>query len=93
MIDLQTAIADFYAEKSTPGEASYTMRPSVETEGELPEFSNDEGDVRYVKDNATYFIYDCAQWNTLLSTPVDGTNFTLATEEEVLAALKAGENG
>lgn len=91
MKDLQSAIADYYKEKDTVGETVYTMCSSVETQSELPEYDNEEGDVRYVKDSSTYYIYDSVQWNLLLSTPIDQENYTFATEEEILEALKAGE--
>lgn len=90
MIDLQAAIADYAAEHEL--EWSYTMRPSVESEGVLPKEDSEEGDVRKAKDSGNYYIYDNGSWNLLLeNSSIDTEGIELATHEEVLAALKAGE--
>lgn len=84
-VDLQIAIANYYADKEI--DPVVTLRPSVDV---LPNSGN-EGDVRQQTSDGSYYIFDGGKWNLLLENTEIG-QVVLASSDDVKSAIQAGKD-
>lgn len=85
ILELEIAIANYYASTDHEIEEKFTVRPDRQTTEELPQENNEEGDVIRTKDTGIFHIWDEGQWNDL---PMEiFKDDALLTKEDVNKAI------